>query len=291
MNKEKLNAEQQVVEGPINQQTNSSWNANNVQEAATENETKRKEVEDNGKKEPTPREKFYSQIRERHPDDNFDDEMSYYKRGIDDYGELNKKNEEFTEFLKKNPRMMAVLSEVHDGLPFSAAVNKYYTPEEWSMKEGDEGWDKYVEAEKYRNDKENEMKASKEIYEKNIENNPKVIEKFAASHSASEEDVAKNLNRIGEILSKAQTGAIPEELLDMAWKYTHYDTDMQSAASAGETNGRNSKIEETYKSMKGDGLPETNGGGVSRKPETTQNALDKIASSASDRNIWSRGGY
>lgn len=252
-------------------------------------------------KEPTAREKFYSRLKERYPEEDFSDEMSYYSKEMEDYDALDKRYQDIADrevllndFFDKNPKMAAVLSDVEQNIPFPAAMKRYYSDEELSMNEGDEGWDAYLQAEEdYRKSME-DRKGKLKSFEDELASSEKVIKAYAEKEGLSEEQIQNRLEKLQAYMTDMSEGRITEDFLNVLAKGIDYDEDIEGAADAAYKKGKNEKIETEMANLEGDGLPELSKGQsqISQpKKDATASRFRDMASKIDSNNIYRRGGY
>ena len=258
-------------------------------------------VSDVQEKEPTAREKFYSRMRERYPEEDFSDEMSYYAKEMADYDDLDSRYKDaslredmLNKFFDSNPKMAAVLSEVESGKPFPAAMKRYYSDEELSMNEGDEGWDEYLKAEEDYRKSVDDRNSRMKTFEEEIKKSEDTIKAYANKEGLSEEDIQNRLDKLNKYMQDMSEGKITEEFLNVLTKGMDYDTDVEGAADAAYKKGKNEKIEMEMSNLDGDGLPELSKGQskISQQEKNpTASRFRDMASKINSNNIYRRGGY
>ena len=272
-----------------------------MEEAVNEQVTPTEAPAKEGAKEPTAREKFYSRMKERYPDEDFSDEMAYYSKEMEDYDDLDKRYNEvadremlLNDFFDKNPKMAAVLSDVEQNVPFPAAMKRYYSDEELSMNEGDEGWDAYLQAEEdYRKGVE-DRKGKMKSFEDNIAASEATIKAYAEKEGLDEEQIQARLEKLQGYMNEMSEGKISEDFLNVLAKGIDYDADVEGAADAGYKKGKNEKIETEMANLEGDGLPELSKAQsqVSQpKKDSTAERFKNMSSKIESNNIYRRGGY
>lgn len=246
------------------------------------------------------RELYYERIKANFPDKQFgDDDEIYgaaleYTDGIE--GKLNKiqsGNDELAEKMMKDPKVAAAFMDFISGKPLPAALNRYFSEDEMKMKEGDEGWEDYLEAEKQRLADYEASKTAKAEYEANLEASQKDIDAFISDKGMKEEDFDVFMGKVTDaVTQKLLKGMIDKEFLEIFYKGLNYDTDMNTAEQAGMVKGKNEKIVTQTKLPDMPELKTTGGGAPAEAPKVvnkTAEFYDKINAKRASGDIWERG--
>ncbi len=260
-------------------------------------ETSDKTSEESKKEEQTPRTIFFERIKSSYPDDDFDtDEEEYFRKALskmdddDSMRESMMRDNDFIKRLTNDPAAAAVFSDFAGGTPLPIALRKYFSDEDLSMSEDDESYEAYKQAGVERENSRNEMNQLIETIKANSEISAQNIKEFCEEKGMDEETAEKLSQRMQSLMDNFSKGLFEKEILEHLYKADNHDDDVEEALNAGKVAGRNEQIVEKLEQKKGDGLPNTNGGGsVSQEEEIkdpTLKRLRDIANVSVSRSRW-----
>jgi hypothetical protein len=173
--------------------------------------------------------------------------MDERKLSDERYGSLSGANARLAELVGSDPRLAAVMSMISGENPksFPYSIARVYGKDFLSA-EG-EALDDFEKGYQEHLKELSESRAAVEAANKNIEEYQSTLTKFAEENSLSEEDVSSLHNAIYEDSMNILQGVIPREYIEYKWKGLNYDRDLQAAAQAGVTEGKNSRIDAKMK--------------------------------------------
>ena len=253
-----------------------------VQEEAQTVETPATETAEAAPAERKPRELLYERIRTSRPDANYDeDEEEYARQVMEMLDELEKKSRSYDDMTKKlmtqfnrDPEEAEAFLEYMDGVPFAAAMRRHKGDEVFNVKEGDDGWEEYVQAGKDREAQHAKNREALETFMKNAKDSESAMDEFLAESGFDEEGAKGFTDLVMSIINDMSAGKVSKDTLKLLKRAVDYDKDLSGALEQGRVDGRNEKIEAEKKRMKGSGLPDVNAGGsaseeVEAKPKSS----------------------
>lgn len=211
----------------------------------------------------TKKDLFLSRLREKYPDNKFEDEEEIYGRVNDDYDDYDNQLSTYKDSEKKlsdlfnsDPRSASFLMGWSQGGDPVVELVKRFGSEIADAVNDPSKIDDIAKANKDYLERVAENAELEKQYEANIAQSVDDIEKLKVEQGYSDEQIDEGMQKISQIAHDAILGKFPPETLDFIFKAMFHDKDVQTAAYEGEVRGRNSKIEEKIKSRKkGDGLP------------------------------------
>lgn len=169
----------------------------------------------------------------------------YVQRNIDD-------KKRFSEAIQKDPRLAQVFSDVVSGKRSSgAALARYFGKDLLNAKEGTAEYDEIIAAEKERLD---ELEASLEHERKFKENVSKSMPLLKAKCEAAGVDCDEFCKRVWDEVIFPITEGHYDVIFDVMQRGFNYEKDVNDAMAAGETKGRNTRINQ-MRDNRGDGMP------------------------------------
>lgn len=239
-----------------------------------------------------PRELLYERIRTSRPDANYDeDEEEYARQAMGMLDELDRKSSDYDKMSEKltsrfnqNPEEAEAWLAYLDGASLPAAIRRFMGDEALSMKEGDDGWEEYVQAGKDREVQHAKNREALDTYMKNAKESDDAMTEFLKEEGFDEEGAQGFKDLVVSILNDVSAGKVSKDTLKLLKRAVDYDKDLSGALEQGRVDGRNEKIEAEKKRMKGSGLPDVNAGGSAseeveaKQPNSTADWLGKFGS-------------
>ena len=211
---------------------------------------------------PTKREAFMSKVKERYPDNDYEDEEARYgaySQYVDDISSERDKykasNDKFAEAYSRDPRFAAIAQEaVKDDGNVASKMVEVYGRDVMEAFNDPEQIAALTEANnKYLADVAEMNEIAKE-QEKNKAESDKVIADFLAANDMAPEEGEKFLEGYYQMIEDGLMGIVRKEYLESYMKSLNYDSDLIDAARAGEVKGMNERAEKQIKTQIGDGI-------------------------------------
>lgn len=227
-----------------------------------------------------PREVLVERIRTIRPDANLEEGEDAFANHIlsilDEYGGKASAHDDMTQKLmtqfNRDPEEAEAFLEYLDGVPFAVAMRRHKGDEIFSVKEGDEGWEEYVNAGKEREAQHAKNREALETFMQNAKDSESAMEEFLAEAGLDEEGTKGFTDLVTSIINDMSAGKVSKDTLALLKRAVDYDKDVEGAREQGRVDGRNEKIEVEKKRMKGSGLPNTSvGGNASEEVEEKKN--------------------
>ena len=172
----------------------------------------------------------------------YDDALSSLTDAQSKYNELAGSNKRLAEIVVKDPKAGAILSMMagEDGKSMAYAIAKVFG-DDFKNLEGDD----LEEFEKGYKEHLEQVDADKKAIEEanvNIAQFYTDLTTFVDDEKLSQTEADKLHDAISEYAVGILNGKIPKEFIDFLWKGINYDKDVESAAKAGEIEGKNTVI-------------------------------------------------
>ena len=248
-------------------------------------------------------ERWKAGIKSKNPDREFASDDDYYEASMSGYDAEHEKvkaivqsNAELAKRMEQDPKAAAAVAEFLGGAPLPVALKKYFTDEELVMLEGEDGYDKYLEAIKAREAQREASARTEEERQANLAASGADIDKFAEDRGLSEDEMIGFLKRIeDEIIKPVSLFKLDYTFLEKAEKFLNFDSMMAETADLNYKKGKNEKIVETRRAVKeASQLPELNGGasgGAAKTGSKSMEAFDAIIERSQEDDIFKRGGF
>jgi hypothetical protein len=182
--------------------------------------------------------------------------------------ELEKKSGDYDNMSQKmmsrfnqNPEEAEAWLDYLDGASLPAAIRRHMGDMALTVKEGDDGWDEYVQAGKDREERHAKNREALEMYMQNAKESDDAMTEFIAEVGLDEEGAKGFTDVVTSILNDMAAGKVSKDTLKLLKRAVDYEKDLDGAREQGRVDGRNEKIEAEKKRMKGSGLPNANAGG------------------------------
>lgn len=216
-----------------------------------------------------PREVLVERIRTIRPDAKVEEGEDAFANHIlsilDEYGGKASAHDDMTQKLmtqfNRDPEEAEAFLEYLDGVPFAVAMRRHKGDEIFSVKEGDEGWEEYVNAGKEREAQHAKNREALETFMQNAKDSESAMEEFLAEAGLDEEGTKGFTDLVTSIINDMSAGKVSKDTLALLKRAVDYDKDVEGAREQGRVDGRNEKIEVEKKRMKGSGLPNAHASG------------------------------
>lgn len=225
--------------------------------------------------EPMPRDVFFERIRAKAPEGKYDeDEQEYYRQALalvdkleEVDGRFNGLADKMLQRFKSSPEEAAAWLDYIDGKPLVAAIREYMGDEALTMKEGDEGWEAYQQANADRNRR---MQEQQELIRAQIENanaSATAFNEFVTEEKLNEDEARQLSELLLSDTNNISMGKHDKELLKRYLRFLRYDSDIQGAYEQGKADAQNAAIEAEQAHMQGSGLPGMSAGSAKEHEE------------------------
>jgi len=221
---------------------------------------------DEGVKKMSKREQYIAKMKARRPDAKWDSDDPEDRYGaFDDYdndresalGRYKESDNKMKEYFMKDPKMASMLSEsMEKGSMSPSTFAKYYGKDLLTMSDDTEELERVEKANQEYLARVADSENLRKEQESNLEMTMENLQKFSVGKKMSEDDAAKFLDEVYNVVESCLKGSISVELFEMFYKGIKHDDDVKSAVEVGVAEGRNQKIDKTMKRNLGDGLPE-----------------------------------
>jgi len=241
----------------------------------------------------------YERLKGKYPNENFDDEETFYGKINDDFddydGQINgykEREKSLIDMFNADPRSAAFLTSWHKGEDPAVQLVRMFGSEIRDAIDDPEKQEEMAAANKSFLERVAKNKELEEQYQENIGKSLDTLDKYQEENGLSDEETDDIMAFLANVIGDGIIGKFSEESMEMARKALTHDADVANADVEGETRGRNAQIEERLrKKEKGDGTPQLvgrNSGGARRRAMPNLGALDNF--SDSNQTIWERGG-
>lgn len=214
------------------------------------------------------RDRFLARLRERYPDDEWDDDEAIFGRANEDYDEyeneltgLRENEAKFTSLFNADRRAAQFMTDwANTGTPVVGLVRRYGREMVEQLNDPDPAnVEAIAAAEADHLKRESERVQFEEEYERNTDASLGTIEQKRQELGIDNETVQEVLTFLKDIQVKLEQGIVTGEMIDMALKAINHDADVETAAQAAEVRGRNANIEERLRKPQTDGVPSLGG--------------------------------
>lgn len=244
------------------------------------------------------REKMLARLKEKYPEQNFDDDEALMGRIYDDYDDYDAKvnkykadEKTFADMFATDGRSATFLANWRNGSDPAIELVRQFGDDIKDALEDPEKLDKIAEANKEYAERVSKEKELEKQYQQNLKESLRVMEQYQSENGLSDDQLDSVMELLMGIVTDGIMGKFTEDSIDMARKALNYDIDVEMADEEGEVRGKNAKIKENLElRKKGDGVPRLDGGNNKALPNPQRNlgALDKYGDD--NDNIFARGG-
>lgn len=238
-------------------------------------------------------------LRDRYPDERFDDDEQLFGRINDDYDQYDnelagyrERESKFSDLFTSDPRSARLMLDWKDGDDPAVALIRLYGQDIKDAIDDPERQEAIAEANKEYMERVAKEKEYEEEYTANLAQSLTLLEKIQEEKGLSDEQVDGAMAWFIGVVKDAMMGKFLPETIDMVIKAQNYDNDVAQAEAEGEVRGKNTKVKETLrKPNRGDGtaqLDGKNGGGSIRSVMPDLGAIERFGDG--NMNIFERGG-
>lgn len=245
------------------------------------------------------REKALARLREKYPEDKFDDDEQVFGRINDDYDQYDndlaaykERESKFSDMFTSDPRSARLMMDWKNGEDPAVALVRLYGQEIKDAIDDPEKQEAIASANKEYMERVATEKQYEEEYTANLTVSLTNLEKAQQELGLSDEQVDNSMSWLIGVAKDAMMGKFSPETIEMAIKAQNYDNDVEQAGIEGEVRGKNTKVKETLrKPTKGDGTPQLAGKNGGQKPAAAMPDMGAINRfSDGNMNIFERGG-
>lgn len=245
------------------------------------------------------RDLMLERIRNKYPDEQFDDEEQLFGRINDDYDQYDnelagckEREGKFSDMFLSDPRSARLMMAWKDGEDPAVALMRIYGPDLKEAIDDPEKREAIAAANKEYMERVSKEKEYEDEYSANLAESLQLLEKAQQEQGLSDEQLDDAIAWFIGVVKDAVLGKFSPETIDMIIKAQNYDNAVAEAGEVGEVRGKNAKVTETLKKpTRGDGtaqLDGKNGGGRRAQPMPDLGAIDRFADG--NMNIFERGG-
>lgn len=238
-----------------------------------------------GQEPPTPsrRDALVRRLKERYPDDSFEDDEAVAGRVLDDYDDLQQRHDalqadqdKLNNLFGNDPKAATFMQRwIAGGDPAVELVRVYGSDELRDALDDPEKQDALAEASKEYAERVAKDKEFEQKYQQNLSASLDEMDAFQKSENLSDEDMDGLLAQLAQSATDFISGKITTEALNGVLRSTRYDADVENAEREGEVRGRNQKIDAKLKKVTaGDGVPEL--GSQNQKAEPKRKPLPDL---------------
>lgn len=248
------------------------------------------------------RELLNERMRSRYPDMDFSDEEAMFGQISDDYDKYDEydkniagyqeREKAFADLFQKDPRSAHFMQQWRKGGdPVVELVRLLGSENLRAALDDPERLDAISEANKEFLEKTAKSKELDELYEKNIAETYKMLEKFREERGLTEEQTDAAMALLVGIMNDGVVGKFTPESIDMALKAINHDADVAAANQEGLVQGKNTKVEEKLRKPKrGDGVSALGGANTSAGAQRPRRDIGVLGNYGDhNKTIWERG--
>lgn len=167
-----------------------------------------------------------------------------------------------------------IQSMLADGDTLPVALAKHYDLDQLTLKEGDEGWEAFTQAEKNRKESHKNEQLHKESIQKNKEKTVKLFNDFIAKNYGEDKEGAESfISWVDNTIVSILRNDINPNVIEKLHQGFKYEIAVEEAKEEGLLAGRNQQISEKFKAdtegKKGDGVPQ-----IGKSVETKETETD-----------------
>ena len=230
----------------------------------------------------TKRDLLVERMRGKYPDKDFADDEVLAGQISDDYdsydkelGELRERERQIGDMFTADARSAQFLLDWKNGAdPFVELVRRFGP-------DALQNPDKLADASKEFAEKVAEAEKYEEQYQANMDATLAMLSKIQEEEKLGDDDIDKAMGFLVGIMKDGLLGKFSPESVRMALKAIHHDEDVDNALHEGEVKGKNTKITEKLRSMKGgDGTADLAGKNSVPARQNRKNSVFDIARGA-----------
>lgn len=238
-------------------------------------------------------------LRERYPEESFEDDDEIFGRINDDFGQYDQelagykeREGKFSDMFTSDPRSARLMMSWKDGVDPAVALIRLYGQDIKDAIDDPEKQEAIAEANKEYMERVAKEREYEVEYKSNLAESLKLLEKEQHARGLSDDQIDDAMSWFIGVAKDAMMGKFSPETIEMIIKAQNYDNDVAQAGEEGEVRGKNAKVtEKLRKPTRGDGtaqLDGKNGGGRGKPAMPDLGAIDRYADGS--MNIFERGG-
>lgn len=204
------------------------------------------------------REMMLERLKNRYPDKDFSDDEAIFGQISDDVDEVDKelsgykeREKAFSDLFTGDPRSAQFISDWRNGEDPVVALIRRHGIEIKDAIDDPEKQEVIAQANKEYVERLTKSKELEELYTKNLEESLASLEKMQQERGLSDEQMNAAMEMLLTISNNAIIGVFTPESIDMALKAINHDADVETANHEGLVQGKNTKVEEKLRKMKG----------------------------------------
>lgn len=213
------------------------------------------------------RDEALERLRERYPDDSFDDDEAIYGRMIDDYDNGEKELSEYkdrekvlSDLFTADPRSAQFLAEWKNGKNPAIALVEMFGDDFVEELKDPKKQEELAQASKAFAERVAKEKEYDDIYQHNIEQSRQMLENMQQQDGLSDDDIDRAMEFLVNVMKDGILGKFSRESVLMALNAIDHDKDVQQAHLEGNVEGKNTKINERLRRReRNDGTANLNG--------------------------------
>ena len=245
----------------------------------------------------TKRELMLARMREKYPEQDFENEDNLFGQIHDDYDAYDKqiadykeRESSFANMFTSDPRSAAFLMSWKNGEDPTVNLVRQFGTDIKEAIDDPEKQEEMAAAQKEFVERVAKEKEYEEMYQKNLSESLAMLDAVQQEKGLSDDDIDKIMEFVVTIVKDGVLGKFTKETIDMAHKALYHDADVAQASHEGEVKGRNEKIDEKLRKKKandGTAMLDSKSGKASRQVAPSLGALDSFGDES--KNIWERG--
>lgn len=224
------------------------------------------------------RTKLRDRIKERYPDDDLDDDDTFYDRvnkDYDDYeselGTHREQAQKLSDMFSTDPRSAEFLQDWQAGEDPVMSLIKRFGVEIRDILDDPDRQEEIAEANQQYLLQVAENKRLDEEYQANQAESLDYLERLQDERGIPDEEIDAAMALLIGIVRDGIVGKFSPETIEMALKAVNYERDLNETSEEAELRGRNAKItEKLRKPTESDGLPQLGGGNAGVAPAQPQ---------------------
>jgi len=241
-----------------------------------------------------PTHKYFDNLKESYPDREFnsdDDVDSAFDEYMNDHVQYRKRgdqaNKQLNDFFESEPQVMeAVRESINDGVPFNVALAKHFSPEDFTLNEGDDRYADFDANRKSRDEKLAQKRERTETFDKNFKESVTTLETFMKEEGMDLETKNDMMTKYDEMMQEMFSGKITQDTLRGIQRMVQFEQAVADATETGEIKGKNQNITAkmaTESKPKGDGVPALKSGGEVKEAPKQTSPIDSIVDYANSK--------
>lgn len=211
--------------------------------------------------------KILDRLKNKYPEQNFDDEEALFGQISDDYDDYDERIKEYgdregslTQMFNSDPRSARFMLAWRNGEDPVVALLREYGPDILEAAEDEDRLEEIASANKEFAQKLSKEKEFEQQHGENIKTTLDTLAQLQQEQGLDDTTIDNAVQWVMRIAGEAMLGKISRETLQMALNAQNYDQDVNNAREEGMVAGRNQQIDERLsRASRSDGLPSLNG--------------------------------